>query len=676
MPQYQGVWNLAQQAQALTRQQWVTDPLFDYTTLLLQADNVANGAQNNTFLDSSTANGGLGFPITRNGNTTQGSFSPFAQGPGYWGVYFDGTGDYLTAGTSISLSGSFTIEGWVYITSIATNTVLFGLGDDNTSTGLSLFVTPTGQPRMLANNAYPVSGSTGQVPPNTWVHLALVRSGTSLTLYVNGLSVGTGTSSLSFSGTAYVGAENYASTIFITAAGYSSNVRVGTTAVYTAAFTPSPTPLTAITGTALLTCQSNRFVDNSSNAYALTRNGDVAVQPFSPFAPQYQYTPTVTGGSGYFDGSGDFLSSTSTLTFSTNPFTVEFWIYPTVAATQMMFACATANNNALQVQCTASSGNLNVAIGTWGVGATLTSTGAPIKLNQWNHVVAVRSATSTNGAAIFVNGSRNVQGTVSTNYGSGSIVVGGITGGTQSITGYMSGLVVTNGTANYSPASTTITVPSVPPSPTGSTLCLNFTNAGILDGTMKNNLETVGNAQVSTNAVKYGSGSMFFDGSGDYLLCADRSSFDFGTGDFTLECWVYLAATPSTTNMIIDTRAADTVTAWSFSISGTSKLDMIYGAARVTSTGSVPTGAWTHVAATRTGGTIRLFINGVQDGSVAFSSAINSANTPAIGGGRSTAGATVTGYYYNGYMDDLRITKGIARYTRNFTPPQVALPRQ
>ena len=66
------------------------DPYFEYTTLLLPG-NGTNGAQNNTFLDSSTNN----FTITRNGNTTQGTFSPFSQTG--WGNYFDGTGDYLTA---------------------------------------------------------------------------------------------------------------------------------------------------------------------------------------------------------------------------------------------------------------------------------------------------------------------------------------------------------------------------------------------------------------------------------------------------------------------------------------------------------------------------------------------------------------------------------------------------
>ena len=90
-----------------------SDPNFENVTLLLTGDGT-NGAQNNTFLDSSTNN----FTITRNGNTTQGTFSPFSQTG--WSNYFDGSGDYLTTATSASGfsfgTGDFTIEFWMYPT--------------------------------------------------------------------------------------------------------------------------------------------------------------------------------------------------------------------------------------------------------------------------------------------------------------------------------------------------------------------------------------------------------------------------------------------------------------------------------------------------------------------------------------------------------------------------------
>jgi len=89
-----------------------SDPYFENTTLLLPG-NGTNGAQNNTFLDSSTN----AFSITRNGNTTQGTFSPFSQTG--WSNYFDGTGDYLTAPDNAASeigASDFCVEGWFYPT--------------------------------------------------------------------------------------------------------------------------------------------------------------------------------------------------------------------------------------------------------------------------------------------------------------------------------------------------------------------------------------------------------------------------------------------------------------------------------------------------------------------------------------------------------------------------------
>ena len=92
----------------------ITDQYFNYTTLLLPG-NGTNGANNNTFIDSGTANSGVGFSITRNGNTTQGTFTPFSQTG--WSNYFDGTDDYLSVADSAVLrpgAGAFTLEAWIY----------------------------------------------------------------------------------------------------------------------------------------------------------------------------------------------------------------------------------------------------------------------------------------------------------------------------------------------------------------------------------------------------------------------------------------------------------------------------------------------------------------------------------------------------------------------------------
>lgn len=307
------------------------DSKFNYVTMLLHG-NGTNGAQNNTFTDSSTNN----FTITRNGNTTQGTFSPYGSN---WSNYFDGSGDYLNASANAAYdfgTGNFTIEWWqfwnaapsgygtIYSNNYATNPNIA----IQTASGLTKYI-------VYMNGTSSTITESSSASLGVWYHYAVVRNGTTVTIYRNGVSTGSVTYSGSVgssTATQYIGSDG--GTWYISNS-YVSNFRVVKgTAVYTSAFTPSITPLTAITNTSLLTCQSNRFIDNSTNNFTITKNGDVSVQRFSPFSPSSAYSTSVIGGSGYFDGSGDSLSvaTTTTLSFGTGDFTIEGWVYKTVAA--------------------------------------------------------------------------------------------------------------------------------------------------------------------------------------------------------------------------------------------------------------------------------------------------------------------------------------------------------
>jgi hypothetical protein len=176
----------------------------------------------------------------------------------------------------------------------------------------------------------------------------------------------------------------------------------------------------------------------------------------------------------------------------------------------------------------------------------------------------------------------------------------------------------------------------------------------------------VGNAQVDTAQSKFGGAAGLFDGSGDFLSIAENAVFGFGTGDFTCEAWVRLNSTAL--QNILDFRTAANAQAWVWNITS-SKLGMytpsgtlIAGATNLT------TGVWYHVAITRESGTIRQFLNGAVDGSGLNSSNFQSSRPLRIGANPSGGDA------FNGHIDELRITKGIARYTAAFTPPTAPFP--
>jgi hypothetical protein len=676
-----GVWTQAQAIPYQAQNVWTRDQFWPYTTLLLQGDGAVNGAQNNTFLDSSSNN----FTITRNGNTTQGSFTPYEQ-DGYWSNYFDGTGDYLRVAdsTAFDLPGDFTLEFWIYPTASG-----FGVVLGSEDSGQNGFVVFNGTNMGVYGNGASIISVSSAIVLNAWQHIAVVRSGTSLKFYLNGTERGSATNSTSFTGVAGNGfavAATYTNTYITSGTGYFSNVRLVKSAVYTTNFTPPTAPLTAITNTSLLTCQSNRFIDNSTNAFAITRNGDVSVQAFQPFPGATTYSGTVLGGSGYFDGSGDsltraFTSTTDGMYPQGTTYTVEAWVYPTAISGYIYVTEATNTSNY---------GTWKLYIGgssqfgfdyrpTTGGTYTTVASSAAVALNSWYHVAVSVSAGS---ARLFVNGTQ--VGSTTTISAISFTPVGATVGNsvngfdTAFFTGYISNLKITQGTANYT---SNFTPPSSPL--TGGSLLLNFTNAGISDAAVMNDLETVGNAQVSTSVVKYGTGSMAFDGSGDYLRTPDGPNTELGSGDFTLECWVNFNSLPASNG-----HQATFVSKWAtnnasyefylYNNAGTQQLYLTYSTNGTASTNlgvnwTPATGVWYHIACVRNGGNLTFWVNGTQQGATQTISGTLFDGSAGIEVGGFVAGSANT--VLNGYIDDLRITKA-ARYLTSFTPPPARMPGQ
>lgn len=658
-----------------------TDPNFENVTLLLHGDGT-NGGQNNTFVDGSTNN----FTITRNGNTTQGTFSPYGDN---WSNYFDGSGDFLSIPDNAAFdfgTGDFTIEAWVYIagnsslngnsvreatvvasfpTTIQTLTNSWGLSisgnGTTTGTGIGFSNWQSGSNSFLS--------ATVTVPQSSWNHIAVARSGTTTKLFLNGAEVASGTLSLQTidSGQAIaIGRLGYPGYIQ-ELNGYISNVRVlKGTALYTGSYSIPTAPLTAITNTSLLTCQSNRFRDASTNNFTLTRNGDVSVQRFSPFSPTAAYAAGTIGGSGYFDGTGDNIyvsSATGLCDFpSGGAFTFQVWLYR-LSTAEMLFIQGGANT--FQVSVNSSGGGWRYSKP--GVGDVFFGVGsAPI--GAWTHCTLCRD--TSNRTRMWINGVSVASSTTDTfAFNTAATYIGSNnTSNAGFVNGYLSDMRILKGQALYDPTSAAnIPVPTAPlTAVTNTSFLLNFTNAAILDNAMMAVPETVGNAQIDTTIKKFGTGSLKFDGSGDWLRVQGTPNlFNLSTGDFTIECWFYAVSTG--TSAIVQQGTTD----WRISYTSSGVMRYEVGANSIqTSTGAFSFNTWTHLAICKSGATTTLYLGGT--------SRVTTTNSPTNSGNPVYVGANIDGgspyWPLNGYIDDLRITKGVARYTANFTPPTAAFP--
>ena len=678
----------------------VLDPYFKYVTMLLHGDGT-NGAQNNTFVDSSTNN----FTITRNGNTTQGTFTPYGSN---WSNYFGGSSDYLTMPDNANyvISGDFTVEAWIFPTSFAGtngNIVLAQWpGATATNQSFQFYVNSTGKVGLVYGisvvNAA-VAGTSLSCTLNTWNHIAVTRSGSTVRFFVNG-SVDSTTATVAGSfndstGVMSVGRINASDSGYFS--GYISNCRlVIGTALYTSAFTPSTTPLTAISGTQVLVCQSSRFLDASSNNATITVGGTPSVQRFSPFSPTSAYSTSVIGGSGYFDGSGDYLSAAqnTAFNFGTGAFTVEAFVYltayPSGGKTVIFSLGDGAVGGSLYTGWALTFSSSQITFYRYdGSTETEYAASAVIPLNAWSHVVAVRNGSSS--LSIYLNGSRVLNTTASTTYNNintnnlnmGVWTSGAGAGTARYLTGYVSSGRIVAGTAVYDPTSSTLTVPTAPLTAiSGTSLLMNYTNAGILDNAMMNDLETVGNAQISTSVKKYGTGSISFDATADRLVAASSPNIAFGTGDFTVEFWLNSNNVASANQRgVIQTSdtSGGLKTGYTTGIAiyqgGNATGGPLNGGLTANVAGTflgsssavITTSTWYHIALVRSSGTSTIYVNGTSVGS-ASTTGNCSGQFICVGGYYDTT------YLYDGYLDDLRITKGYARYTSNFTAPTAAFP--
>ena len=422
---------------------------------------------------------------------------------------------------------------------------------------------------------------------------------------------------------------------------------------------------------------NNTFLDGSTNTFTVTRAGTTTQGSFTPFtvSPNTSYNPSVNGGSGYFDGSSSYLTFPTeqvALALGSENFTIEAWVYTTTTSNQPLFGGQSDLNSAggsayIFYIGTGASSDLYVGGGSYSVTNPIPT------INTWNHVAYVRNGTSfTSYLNGVVQGTSTLPSDASVNTGSATYpsAIGAFPNNTRHFSGFISNFRFVKGTAVYTSAFTPPTAPLTAIS--GTSLLLNFTNAGMYDATTKNNLVTVGDAKVSTTQSKFAPTSVAFDGTGDHLSIPDSNELEFGSGDFTIEGWIYVSS--YVTSSAILAKGADTSAPYLIFIGASNEIafysssnGVTWNVADLRFATNPATNTWHYIAVTRSGNTYRTFFNGVQANSVTVAGALfNNTSNLFVGKFASTS--------FNGYMQDIRLTKGVARYTETFTPPTAPFP--
>jgi len=411
--------------------------------------------------------------------------------------------------------------------------------------------------------------------------------------------------------------------------------------------------------------QNNTFLDGSSNNFTITRQGTATQGTYSPF--------NGTGGSIYLDGAIDslLLPNNSLFAFSTSDFTIETFVYPISSKSLNMLygdCDSSANNGGITIYLDGSN-QLIIQSYTSATGVSSISTGRTISNGAWSHMVISRIGTTL---YVGINGTVTTHTCISTYRTPTAPTVGAqgayLSGGRE-FYGYLSNFRILTGTALYT---SNYSVPTAPlTNITNTSVLLNSVNSAIIDSSRKNDIITVNQAQAATAVIKYGN-SVYLDGTGDYLTIPDGSQYTFGTSAFTIEAFVYFISLSSTQSII--SKYSNATYGWDIAVytNGSILAGLTGDVYDITSsTGVISSGQWYHVALSGQQGSVKLFVNGTQQGSTYTGSVSMDSTVPL------TIGGVYSGGLLNpltGYLNQIRITKGVARYTSNFTPPSQAFP--
>jgi hypothetical protein len=460
----------------------------------------------------------------------------------------------------------------------------------------------------------------------------------------------------------------------------------------------------------LLTAQSPLVpVDYSYQGINMVRgaaNNNVTATTFSPFYPELTVTPKTPNTIFYstlFNGSTDYLTVPATasgpldLATGAPNWTVDCWIYCTNTSIggSIFWAGGGSGLNPSYALWIQSDGTPQWIVGNGGGGGTANNA-TPIAANTWYHFALVRNNTTL---TLYVNGVAGTPVTMGFTMGATStptLWVGAASDG-RPFAGYISNLRVVKGQAIYT---ANFNRPTTPPAVSNNTSLLTVKSASTKDFSINNlAITTYGSpsnvlASPPFDILNY---SAFFDGysnSSNVLVTATNlvtQSLSLPL-DFTIECWINTSGALDNNSYILNKGGGTAISPSSYSISigwpnvyfqaATNTAGYIIGGDAPTQSGfmgAIQANTWNHIAVTRQGGTFRGFVNGVQgmtSSTTATSTLIDtSVRGLAIGSNYATNWGVPANIasVYSGYISNLRIIRGQALYTGNFTPPVQAL---
>ena len=614
---------------------------------------------------------GEDLPQPRNGapTTSDAYVSQLRQETGTLGfdgcVKFDGTGDYLSIPkTSFQmlhkLTSSWTVEGYVFKTADAQGTIFDTGGSSSATIGTAVYINTGGDLRLRVRQA--LSGAVvsqnfpGTVALNRWQHIAISYDGTSIRVFVEGKIIGTISyntqsstdSTQNFSIGVYDAGSGGGLGGYFT--GFISNLRViDGTALYTSNFTVPTEALTNVTNTTLLCCNSSTSATASIvTPGTITANGDV-------FATRNELTGSISlAVPGISTSTG--INTVTNGHFDSN---VNNWT--------AVDATLTWNAGRIQTNRTGGSGYTGYQAITVESGRRYTLSGVIDSTGTGNRqdIRILDNLASSGGSIILsVSGTDNevVQNSGSFTASQTTYYVYFVSDNTG--TGFFDNIVVKQEDAprDYS--------------------------ADIKGSGSNKTVTALGSAGVGYELGGYYDSAVSTSGGANRLTFPAGSDFAYGTGDFTVEGWGYptgghdgaYAATYFYSQAVggqnyfvinfgTDTGAATGDIAFTMGTGGAGG----GGGCVISATGIVPRNQWSHIAVVRDGTTVTLYLNGVAVGTatgVTFD-ANDTTFVPTLGAYTHTSGSN---FFYNGYIQDFRIYKGVAKYKGGFDVPKPYTP--